>query len=226
MRSHFRKKHCVRWLAIATALLLMVGGYGWFCHWQNQRLINRPVTSQATTVTTRATLRTDKVKPFTQQEFLHYRQAAFKHKVNEYPTGYLIIKRAGIRLPIYARANNYTLALGVSKSFYLDSQMGQGNYVLAGHNMEQPGVLLTNLAQTKIDDQMIITNRHYGYRYRVTTKQTVNPNVTLVNGRAAKGSALYLPTAKEKPLLTVYTCANGGANRLMVQGQLINRFKK
>lgn len=114
----------------------------------------------------------------------------------------------------------------MGKSFYLDSQMGQGNYVVVSHNMEEPSVLLTNLWQTQLGGHMVITDRHYRYYYRATTKKVISPSVTLINGRTVRGSALYLPTTKEKHLLTVYTCANGGATRLMVQGQLTSRIKK
>ena len=77
--------------------------------------------------------------------------------VDKYPNGYLIIPSIGVRLPIYNRANNYTLALGVGKDYYLDSQFGKGNVVLAGHDMERSGVLLSNLHRVRVGAQITLT---------------------------------------------------------------------
>ncbi|MBS0936362.1 class A sortase [Lactiplantibacillus plantarum] len=210
-------------LALIVAL---IGGFCCYRHWQNEQLINRQVTSSVTTDTTRDTLKKTPIKPFTRQQFLNYRRQAFDRNVDKYPNGYLVIKRPGIRLPIYDRTNNWTLALGVGKSYYLDSQMGQGNYVVAGHNMGMSGVLLSNLYQVQRGDKMTISDSKYIYQYQVKTKSKVSPSVTLINGKAIAGSAYYMPKADEKPLLTVYTCSDGGADRLVVQGELIGQQRK
>lgn len=220
------KHHRWSWLLGLFLILLLIGGYGWYRNWQNNQLINRPITGKVTSETTRDTLKHDPIKPLSQKSFLHYRQVAFNRHIDQYPNGYLTIKRAGIQLPIYARTNYLTLALGVGKYYYLDSRMGQGNYVVAGHNMEMPGVLLSNLYMVRVGDKMAISNRKYVYNYRIMVKHDVSADVTLINGQPIKGSALYLPNSADKPLLTVYTCANGGANRLVVQGQLIGRQHK
>lgn len=224
--KHFWRQRWGRWCTIVTIILLIIGGYSWYRHWQESQVINRPITAKVTTQTTTDTLKQGKIKPFTKQDLLKYRQMAFDRHVDQYPNGYLTIKRPGIQLPIYNRANNLTLALGVGKSYFLDSQMGVGNFVLAGHNMLMPGVLLSNLYLTRIGDRMSISNRQYTYQYRVTVKHTINADVTLINGAAQQGSALYLPRGNEKPLLTVYTCADGGYDRLMVQGVLVAKQRK
>lgn len=216
----------VKWITFLSIILVLVGGYEWYQYWHNTQLANRTVTAKVTDEMTRDTLKQESIKPFSQSDFLRYRQAAFDHHVDQYPNGYLVIKRPEIRVPIYNRANNYTLALGVGKSYFLDSQMGQGNYVVAGHNMQMPGVLLSNLYEVHMGDQMSIIDKNYVYHYRVNLKHKVSPNVTLINGKAAKGTAFYLPTGKEAPLLTVYTCADGGADRLLVQGQFTGKQRK
>lgn len=225
--KHFWRQHAwVRWCTVVTIILLALGGYSWYRHWQESQVVNRPITAKVTTQTTNDTLKQGKIKPFTKHDLLKYRQMAFDRHVDQYPNGYLTIQRPGIQLPIYNRANNFTLALGVGKSYFLDSQMGVGNFVLAGHNMLMPGVLLSNLYLTRVGDRMSISNRHYVYQYRVTIKHTINADVTLINGKAQQGSALYLPKGNEKPLLTVYTCADGGYDRLMVQGVLVAKQRR
>lgn len=223
MKQSWWQRRWVKWIVAIVVVLILIGGFGWFRYWQNEQLTNRPITSKVTNETTRDTLKTETIKPFTQSDFLKYRQAAFDHNVDQYLNGYLVIKSASIHLPIYSRANNYTLALGVAKSYFLDAEMGKGNYVLAGHNMQQPGVLLSSLNQAHQGDDMAISNAKYTYHYRIKTKRVVDARVKLINGKAVKGSAFYLPAEDEKPLLTVYTCADGGADRLMVQGELTKK---
>lgn len=225
-RSRSKTHRWVKWVGTLALLVALIGGLGWYRHRQDDQLINRQVTSKVTTDTKHDILKKTSIKPFTRQKFLDYRRQAFDRNVDQYPNGYLVIKRPGIRLPIYDRSNNWTLALGVGKSYYLDSQMGQGNYVVAGHNMEMPGVLLSNLYQVQRGDRMIISDSKYTYQYQVKTKSKVSPSVTLINGKAVAGSAYYMPKEDEKPLLTVYTCSDGGADRLVVQGELIGQQRK
>lgn len=225
-RTWWQAHRWAKWLMVFILIAALISGLGLYRHWQNEQLIDRQVTGKATTDTTRDALKQTSIKPFTRQQFLKYRRQAFDRKVDQYPNGYLVIKRPGIRLPIYNRVNNWTLSLGVGKDYYLDSKMGQGNYVLAGHNMNMPGVLLSNLYQVQRGDKMTISDSKYNYSYRVKSKRKVLPFVTLINGKAESGSAFYLPTDREKPLLTVYTCSEGGADRLVVQGELTTQKLK
>lgn len=88
--------------------------------------------------------------------------------------------------------------------------------------MEQPGILLSDLHRINLGDQIILTGYNgQRYKYRVTSKKVVPPTVKIVDGKPVQGSAFYMPKDQEKPIVTVYTCANGGVNRLVVQGELI-----
>lgn len=168
-------------------------------------------------------MKEDDIRPFTRGDLIKNRKKAIELGVDKYPNGYLIIPSIGVRLPIFNRANNYTLALGVGKSYYLDSQFGKGNYVVAGHDMEQPGILLSDLHRVQVGQEILLTGYNgQKYKYRITSKKVVAPKVKVVDGKPVAGSAFYMPENNEKPIVTVYTCAGGGINRLVVQGVLEN----
>ncbi len=44
----------------------------------------------------------------------------------------------------------------------------------------------------------------------------------MIDGEPVFGSAYYLPKEDQKPIVTVYTCADHGSDRLVVQGELVN----
>lgn len=144
---------------------------------------------------------------------------------NRYASGILKIPSIKVDLPIFSGINRYTLSLGVAKDYYYDSQMGKGNYVLAGHNMRLPGVLLSDLKSVKVGDRVYLYNKHYRFSYQVYSNRVVSPYVKLVDGIPAKGSAYWLPTGKQTPIVTVYDCAQVGHKRRVVQGKLISKGK-
>lgn len=210
-------------VTIITLLVLIIGAIGFYVHFKDQQVLNHRVDSAVTMNSNKAALKEDDIRPFTNGDLIKNRKQAIKLGVDKYPNGYLIIPSIGVRLPIYNRANNYTLALGVGKSYYLDSQFGKGNFVVAGHDMEQPGVLLSDLHRVQIGEQVILTGYNgQKYKYRITSKKVVAPAVKVVDGKPVAGSAFYMPKENEKPIVTVYTCAGGGINRLVVQGVLEN----
>ena len=151
------------------------------------------------------------------------RRKALDKRYNHYATGILKIPSIKVDLPIFSGINRYTLSLGVAKDYYYDSQMGKGNYVLAGHNMRLPGVLLSDLKNVKIGDRVYLYNKNYRFSYQIYSNRVVLPYVKLVNGVPAKGSAYWLPTGKQIPIVTVYDCAQVGHKRRVVQGKLINK---
>lgn len=153
------------------------------------------------------------------------RRKALDKRYNHYATGILKIPSIKVDLPIFSGINRYTLSLGVAKDYYYDSQMGKGNYVLAGHNMRLPGVLLSDLKNVKIGDRVYLYNKNYRFSYQIYSNRVVLPYVKLVNGVPDKGSAYWLPTGKQIPIVTVYDCAQVGHKRRVVQGKLINKRK-
>lgn len=225
MRAYLKTK-AGKTVTIITLFVLVISGLLLYKHNQDQQILNHQVNGAVTMKSNKAamqTLKDNQIKPFTDSDLIRNKKKALSLGVDKYPNGYLIIPSAGIRLPIYNRANNYTLALGVGKSYYLDSEIAKGNFVLAGHNMERRGVLLSDLYKAQIGQEIILTGyQGQQYKYRITSKKIVSPYVKLVDGKPVAGSAFYLPKEGEKPIVTVYTCAAGGLDRLVVQGTLEN----
>lgn len=208
---------------IITLLVLIIAAFCFYVKHEDQQILNHKVNGAVTLQSNKAALKEDDIRPFTRGDLIKNRKKAIELGVDKYPNGYLIIPSIGVRLPIFNRANNYTLALGVGKSYYLDSQFGKGNYVVAGHDMEQPGILLSDLHRVQVGQEILLTGYNgQKYKYRITSKKVVAPKVKVVDGKPVAGSAFYMPENNEKPIVTVYTCAGGGINRLVVQGVLEN----
>ena len=69
-------------------------------------------------------------------QMLSIQKEAIEMGVNKQVFAQIQIPALGLALPIFKGANQYTLSLGAATYFYEDAEMGKGNYVLAGHNME------------------------------------------------------------------------------------------
>lgn len=126
-------------ILIESVVLLLVCSFLGWRYYENKKLMQIRFDSPPTTKTTQVEAKT--INQPTYSELLHYRKQALAANLDKYPNGYLVISSINVRLPIYNRANNKTLSLGVGKSYFLDSKMGQGNFVLAGHNMLRKNVL-------------------------------------------------------------------------------------
>ncbi|HAB50469.1 class A sortase [Ligilactobacillus murinus] len=213
-------------LVALTVLALFAASFGAFKLWsdaQKYTLMQSSVTAPATNKTTKATTKSEKIQRFSDDDLLKYRKEALAKGVDKYPNGYLEIPSINVKLPIYNRTNNLTLALGVGKDYYLDSQFGKGNVVLAGHNMERPGVLLSDLYKVRKGQEITLRDANdKEYRYKITSKSVQSAKVRVIDGEPVFGSAYYLPKEDQKPIVTVYTCADHGSDRLVVQGELVN----
>lgn len=211
-------------LVILTVVALITACIGTFKIWsdrQSYTLMQNKVTAPATTKNNKVSGRTEKIQRFSDSDLLKYRKQALDNDVDKYPNGYLEIPSIKVKLPIYDRANNLTLSLGVGKDYYLDSQFGKGNVVLAGHNMERSGVLLSDLYKVKNGQEIILHGPDKkDYKYKIVSKKIQPAQVRIINGSPVAGSAYYLPKDNEKPIVTVYDCADHGNDRLVVQGEL------
>ena len=147
---------------------------------------------------------------------------AIEKGINKQVGGQIQIPSIGCQLPIYKGANQFTLSLGAATYFYEDAEMGKGNYVLAGHNMEVPGVLFSDIQKISLGEVMDLISNDSIYRYQVTRKFIVPEYFKLINGVPEENSFLSLPKKGEKPLLTLFTCVYTaqGKERYIVQGEL------
>ncbi|MGL9769055.1 class A sortase [Enterococcus sp. DIV0806c] len=147
---------------------------------------------------------------------------AIEMGINKQVFAQLQIPALGLALPIFKGANQYTLSLGAATYFYEDAEMGKGNYVLAGHNMEMPGVLFSDIQQLSVGEVMDLVSNDEVYRYKVTRQFIVPEYFKLIDGVPEENSFLSLPKKGEKPLLTLFTCVYTaqGKERYVVQGEL------
>ncbi|ATO42711.1 class A sortase [Loigolactobacillus coryniformis] len=123
--------------------------------------------------------------------------------------GKMAIPSIDMRLPIVKGLSNDALATG-GATMKEDQKMGQGNYALAGHYMLNNGAnLFSPLDNIQMGATMYITDLTKVYQYKVTFKKVVNPYATEL-----------IDDVPGKKLLTLITCADGGVNRLAVQGKL------
>ncbi len=155
-------------------------------------------------------------------EMVSIQKEAIEKGINKQVGGQIQIPSIGCQLPIYKGTTQFTLSLGAATYFYDDAEMGKGNYVLAGHNMEMPGVLFSDIQKLSVGEVMDLISNDSIYRYQVTRKFIVPEYFKLINGVPEENSFLSLPKKGEKTLLTLFTCVYTaqGKERYVVQGEL------
>lgn len=131
---------------------------------------------------------------------------------NAHAIGALAIPDVNMHLPVLLGMSDDAMATG-GGTMRPDQKMGQGNYPLAGHYMTAKGILFSPLQDTKIGERVYLTDMQKVYVYRIYMKKIVNPY------------AVYLVNNTKKPIVTLITCADGGANRWAIRGNLIKTAK-
>lgn len=176
----------------------------------------------------------------TEGELKQLRSEAIKQGYDKkFLTGYVKISSIGITLPIYKGTNKYTLALGAT-TYYPGQMMGQGNYVLAGHNMDNIGGLFTDLPKVKDGAIAELISADKTYKYRIKTTSYVNPHGQALSGPDKSESTIMSDktyhiqnkkvrysiypdlTKGSKPMLTLFACNDSGNKRFVAHGSLIN----
>lgn len=123
--------------------------------------------------------------------------------------GGLAVPSVKINLPILKGLSNYNLAVGAG-TMVENQAMGNGNYSLAGHNLDQTNLLFSPLHDLKMGEVIYLTDLKKVYVYETTFLEIVDP--TRVD--------LIEPVDGEN-LVTLVTCNQDGSKRLIVQGTLI-----
>lgn len=127
--------------------------------------------------------------------------------------GGIAIPDVNLNLPIFKGVSNYVLAVGAG-TMKEDQLMGKGNYALASHHMYDPSLLFAPLVNVELGNSILLTDLDYIYEYKVTMKEYVEPTRVEV-----------IDDVKDKQLVTLVTCDTTGANRLIVQGELVRKAK-
>lgn len=126
--------------------------------------------------------------------------------------GALAIPDVNMYLPVMLGMSNDALSTG-GGTMRTNQVMGKGNYPLAGHYMTTKGILFSPLEDVKIGELIYLTDLKHVYVYRIYMKTIVNP------------AAVWLVNNTKKNIVTLITCADGGANRWAIRGNLINTAK-
>lgn len=127
--------------------------------------------------------------------------------------GGIAIPSVKLNLPIFKGVSNYVLAVGAG-TMKEEQRMGQGNYALASHYMYDPALLFAPLVNVELGDTILLTDLEYIYEYKTTYKEYVEPTRVEV-----------IDDKEGKELVTLVTCDVTGANRLIVQGELVRKVK-
>ncbi|MGY3765516.1 class A sortase [Vagococcus vulneris] len=134
---------------------------------------------------------------------------ARKNTANMHVLGGIAIPSVELNLPIFKGISNYSIAVGAG-TMKEDQIMGQGNYGLASHYMYDPKLLFAPLVRVEKGSSIFLTDLEYIYEYKVTMKEYVEPTRVEV-----------IDDVPGKRMVTLVTCDVTGANRLIVQGELV-----
>lgn len=119
------------------------------------------------------------------------------------------IPSVAINLPIFKGLGNEGLWYGAG-TFRPDQVMGEGNYALASHRLEESDLLFSHLDQVAIGDVVYLTDLEHVYTYQVTVSTRIDPTQVEV-----------VEDVPEKKMVTLITCGEASAvTRWMVQGEL------
>ncbi|KRL37969.1 class A sortase [Liquorilactobacillus uvarum] len=129
--------------------------------------------------------------------------------------GKLAIPAVNLKLSIFYGLRNENLLRGTG-TMKKDEKMGQGNYALAGHHMNDPQILFSPLAKVKKGDMVYLTDGKRVYEYRVTDRKVVNEyQVQWIQD---------VPGEKLVTLVTCLTAKTGENNRIIVRGKLLKNI--
>lgn len=142
---------------------------------------------------------------------------AYAHRRDARAIGQIAIPKWGINLNIYRGVGNLELNLGAG-TMRPDEVMGQGNYALAGHNMDDNRSFFSPLYNAKVhnwlghDTVIMITDYDTVWYYRVEESAWISRYQTDL----IEDSPKFL----HHPVVSLFTCDATGRGRLFVRGKL------
>lgn len=143
--------------------------------------------------------------------------AIAKETLNSKATGVIgkiALPAVNLKLPIFYGISNANLLRGAG-TMKPQQKMGQGNYALAGHHMNDPNILFSPLAKAKVGELVYLTDGKQLFTYRLTVRKTIN-----------KYQVQVIDDVPQQKLLTLITCdpIPGVAHtplRILLQGKLL-----
>lgn len=123
--------------------------------------------------------------------------------------GGVAVPSVEIQLPIFKGLSNDALLFGAG-TFSATQQMGQGNYALASHRIENSTILFTRLEEVQMGDVIYLTDLDQIYVYE-----------TIESKRIEAYQVEVIEEVPNQTLVTLITCGEAaGITRWMVQGKL------
>lgn len=213
-----KKKRNVRLIVtrVLAVILLLIGLALIFNKQIRNVLITQNQNSAMTQVTRKKVEQNQKKKgmfDFKKVKSVGFNQVAkSRNQKNVHVIGAIAIPDVNMHLPICLGMSDDAMATG-GGTMRPDQKMGKGNYPLAGHYMTSKGILFSPLEDVKKGNMIYLTDMKKVYVYKTYMKKKVNPY------------AVYLVNNTKKPIVTLITCADGGANRWAIRGNLIKTEK-
>lgn len=223
IKKYSTKRKLLTILGMAVAILALLVGYTIRNEFKEYQFKSNIAEAKVTEEPQHFADSNDKVtNDLSISEMVQLQQKAIEQGINKQSPGHIYFPTFDLSIPIYMGTNQLTLSLGATTYFYEDAQMGKGNYVLGGHNMEMPGVMFSDLSKLTKGDAVDLIDTEKTYRYRVSDIFVIPPKFSTVQGRPEEGSFLSLPKEGERAKLTLFTCiyTARGKERLVVQGYL------
>jgi len=124
------------------------------------------------------------------------------------PIGEILIPSVNIHLPILRGTTDATMSLGAG-TMRPEQMMGEGNYPLASHRMNDPAMLFTPLQYAEIGERIFLRDANYIYIYEISEWQIISQyDVSVIDD------------IEGETLITLITCTEANDDyRIMVRGE-------
>lgn len=201
-------------LMILGLAFLVIGNFdhvqGFFSHF-----VQDSVTGQAKNNTQKAkpNYNFKKVKPVDAQTLAD----AYKKRSNYKAIGQIAMPSLKINLNIYRGVGNVELNLGAG-SMKPKQKMGQGNYCLAGHNMDDNRSYFSPLYSAVANHDKLVGRKVYLMNYYTVYYYKIDKAYFIASNRTD-----LLNDHKGKKQVSLFTCDFTGAGRLLVQGHYLHQ---
>ncbi|WP_227743707.1 class A sortase [Lactobacillus helveticus] len=141
---------------------------------------------------------------------------AYQHRRDYRSVGQIVIRNQNILLNIYRGVGNLELNLGAG-TMNQHQKMGEGNYALAGHNMDNGRTFFSPLYTAKVRGNLpngttiFLTDYKKVYYYKIMSSSFIS----VYNLKLAWNNKKF----KEKPVISLFTCDWTGQGRLFIRGK-------
>lgn len=132
-------------------------------------------------------------------------------KKDVHAIGAISVPAVHMQLPIVYGISNINLTIGAG-TMKPDQVMGQGNYSLAGHNMNNGKTLFSPLTKAKEGMKVYITDFRNIYEYQISDMFIVKPTQVEV-----------IQDQENEKLITLVTCNYNGEKRMIIRGKFIKK---